>query len=229
MRRERGRPVEAAVAARIGIGEGLRAGAEGLAHLVGALAAAGRGDEREEGAVAGFHADQASAAEGGRSVIGDDRLAFGHDLLLRLLLARCAEERFEEAARLIGGAGLLDGDLKLTAAGVDLALVEVLRGEAGIAALELADLLGDRAAFGGRRPGEEAEGAALAADVAVIADETVDLRPLGLHLPGGRAADVAAALQGRQFSLEALALRRLGKGRLTGDQKGRHGDERAEK
>ena len=104
--------------------------------------------EREEGAVAGLHADQASAAEGGRSVIGDDRLALGHDLLLRLLLARGAEERFEEAAGLIGGAGLLDRDLKLPAAGVDLALVEGLRGEAGIAALELADLLGDRAAFG---------------------------------------------------------------------------------
>src|SRR5215217_9600489 len=45
---ERGCPVEALIAARIGEGQGFRAWAEGLAHLVRALTAARRGGQREE-------------------------------------------------------------------------------------------------------------------------------------------------------------------------------------
>jgi hypothetical protein len=183
---------------------------------------------REVGAVAGSHADEASPAEGGRSVVGDDGLPLGHDFLplLLLRLARCAEDGFEEAAGL-GGASLLDRSLELPAPGVDLARIDCLRGEAGVACLELADLLGDGAALGRRRSCQEAEGSALAADVAVIADEAVDFRALGPHLARRRSAATPAVEIG-QLRPEALAFRRLGKGGLACGQEGRRGEKGAE-
>src|SRR5690606_5529174 len=124
----------------------------------------GHGAQGEIGSVAGLDADELAPAC--RPPIGDDGLPFGHDLMRPRLAPRRSEEGFEEPAR-SGAAGLFHGGLQLAAAERDVAGLRLGR-EAVVSGLQLADLAGDGAALGGAGAGEEAEGAALAADGAII-------------------------------------------------------------
>ncbi|MFA6965349.1 hypothetical protein [Bosea sp. (in: a-proteobacteria)] len=196
------------------------AGAERLAHLVGAIAAAGIVGERKEEAVAAAHADGLRPAQA--RLFRLERLLWIEFRQRRIDLASArleSEDRLKEAARL-RSAIVVDGSGELGTALLDASALCLLL-QLAILRLQLADLGPQAAALRWRSIAENGKAAPLATYAAILARCLGELGTDALcHLRRARITAATLPLQAGKLRTPRGTGRRLRKrGAAHGSQR----------